>query len=706
MTDVTWALSSCVLILTVIVLRAAFGKRMRPGLRYALWGLVLLRLLIPTQLFAAPWGVSAELPERMTERNVYVLPVEQTQFPGRYEISGEPYPEDMMKTWNDANTRFSGVDGDMWTFTRYAASGSLADMLRAVWLAGVGVNAIVFLVSNLRFYLRLRKRRRSLDVDCPLRVYAVESLSSSCLFGSAIYVAAKTAADETRLRHVLAHELSHHRHGDNVWTLLRCVALSLHWYNPLVWWAAALARQDSELCADAGALKRLGEDERESYGATLIELSARRAPKASLLGTATTVTNGKKSLKERVTMIARRPRMTAAVVIAVVLIAAVATGCAFAGAAAAPMTEEEALNAEEGANTDAGQTARWEADFDGDGTAERLVLDTQGLLDRNAGGFWLEDLNGNQMRFMGEIATAHAGWRTVALTELDGRTYLLEYGPTMYQGEATYSYILGGIVKSSFTEEDQVAFSANPDGMANNDRTEMARFQARANELWSHSRLLFTTDQEVLAHLYDAGTGKVVETNGWYYIAGEGETVRYYETMYGLMDDEAETLFSSIAGEYWFLSGAGGWHTEMRIGSDGAFTGRHQDHDANMVSLCDFSGRFGDVRQINGYTYSMRLTELTAEQTEGEELGMIDGVRGVGSLPYGIEGADEIFVYLPGTPVSALPEDFLRWYCAGLPYGREQIGDTLPMVGLYGAENGYGWFARGVLDLPVPESNG
>ena len=57
MTDLTWALSSCVLILAVIAIRVAFGKRMRPGLRYALWGLVLLRLLYPGTVLSSPVSV-------------------------------------------------------------------------------------------------------------------------------------------------------------------------------------------------------------------------------------------------------------------------------------------------------------------------------------------------------------------------------------------------------------------------------------------------------------------------------------------------------------------------------------------------------------------------------------------------------------------------------------------------------------------------
>ena len=330
MTDLTWVLSSCVLILAVIAIRATFGKRMNPKLRYALWGLVLLRLLYPGTVLSSPVSVQGV--------------AEQTEVVQNFEaVRGVDSIEHMANGSVEGFDRYALMPERPVTvaeqvtperFARMETTIRARDMLEPIWIVGIVVTAIAFLISNLRFYHTLRKRRKPLDADCPLRVYSVENLSSSCLFGSAIYVAAETAADETRLRHVLAHELSHHRHGDHVWTFLRCVVLALHWYNPLVWWAAALSRQDSELCADAGALKRLGEDERENYGATLIELSARRAPRASLLCTATTMTNGKKSLKERVTMIARRPRMTVAVVIVVVLIAVVAAGCAFTGATA------------------------------------------------------------------------------------------------------------------------------------------------------------------------------------------------------------------------------------------------------------------------------------------------------------------------------------------------------------------------------------
>ena len=337
MTDLTWAISSCALLLALIALRAVFGSRMKPGLRYALWGLALLRLLLPIQLFSAPWGVSAELPDRAAAQEIDRPAAVSAPLPAAEPGTAAPVTGTAVQPRPSVEIAATPEK----TAEPAAEKRSLGDILLLLWKLGACVTAALFLFTNLRFRLRLRARRRPLEVDCPLRVCAVENLASSCLLGNTVYVSAETAEDETKLRHVLAHELSHHRHGDHIWVLLRCAALALHWYDPAAWWAAALSRQDSELWADAGALARLGEEERESYGETLIQLSTRRARRVSLLCTATAMTNGKRSLRERVRMIAKKPRMTAAVLTAVLLLAAAAAGCAFAGAEKEPAVTPE-----------------------------------------------------------------------------------------------------------------------------------------------------------------------------------------------------------------------------------------------------------------------------------------------------------------------------------------------------------------------------
>ena len=69
---------------------------------------------------------------------------------------------------------------------------------------------------------------------------------------------------------MLTHELTHYRHLDHLWSVLRGVALAVHWWNPLVWLAAACSRRDGELACDEGALRRLGDNERIPYGEALL----------------------------------------------------------------------------------------------------------------------------------------------------------------------------------------------------------------------------------------------------------------------------------------------------------------------------------------------------------------------------------------------------------------------------------------------------
>ena len=328
MASLTWIASSCVLILAVIALRAAFGKRIRLGTRYILWGLVLLRLLLPFEIGQSAWSVASAVQRaERTRLSQYFTALPDFDVTGYAGDHGGIENPDVLSEGSPAlppaNAAKPAVSEVKWQ-----------DVLLRVWYGGTALTAALFLASNLRFYLRLRKRRVPLDIGCKLKVYSVENLSSSCLFLGSIYVSAETAEDgNLKLRHVLAHEIAHHRHLDGVWAPLRCAAIALHWYNPLVWWAAALSRRDSELLADAGALRSLGEGEREQYGVTLLKLSARRKTSASLLCTATTMGGGKKALKERVVMIAKKPKAAVWAVVVVVAAAALAVGCTLAGAA-------------------------------------------------------------------------------------------------------------------------------------------------------------------------------------------------------------------------------------------------------------------------------------------------------------------------------------------------------------------------------------
>lgn len=336
-----WIATSVFLILVVLALRAALGGRISAGLRYALWGVVLVRLLVPVQLFTSPLAGTRVFAETHVEQNQYPLsdllsapPDQAVGLPetgvGTGSAPTVPAPPDLP----DAPEPPAAPD-----LTR------LAPWLGWAWLAGGIAAALVLLASNLRFYWKLRRERVPLEgADCPLPVYAAVGLPSPCLFGGCIYVTPQAAADPAMLRHVLAHEYTHFRHGDFFWSFLRCGALAVHWWNPLVWLAAGLSRRDGELACDEGALRRLGEDQRAGYGATLLALVTAKPTPGDLFRCATTMAGDKKSLKERITRIAQAPRRWLWAAVAAVLAMALACLCAFGSAEPEDGGSASALN--------------------------------------------------------------------------------------------------------------------------------------------------------------------------------------------------------------------------------------------------------------------------------------------------------------------------------------------------------------------------
>jgi predicted small lipoprotein YifL len=175
-------------------------------------------------------------------------------------------------------------------------------------------------------------------------------------------------------------------------------------------------------------------------------------------------------------------------------------------------------------------------------------------------------------------------------------------------------------------------------------------------------------------------------------------------------DVDEKAFFVSLPREFSFLSGVGGWSTDIEMGEDGTFRGAFHDSDMGdtgedypygTVYVCSFSGRFGDVKYIDDYTYSMHLKELTIEPRE--ETSIEDGVRYVAGGPYGLENADEILVYLPGSQMSKLPWDFVTWVSMPSAWGSDDRPLLLPFCGLYNVADQEGWLSPSGLSFAWAE---
>ena len=328
---IEWVVSSCILILAVIALRYLLRGKISLRLQYALWLLVLARLLIPVSFGSTDISVMSVVERAPAVQAVEsVRDVDTIWQADNGSVQGLPAGAAADNTPLQIAPRTTSDD----QFSRMSSALTLRKVLLPVWWCGAAVTLLVFLTANLCFAARLRKSRRSLAVEsASLPVYVARERAVPCLFGlfrPAVYVTPEAEEDGTLLRHTVAHETTHFRQGDHVWALLRTVCLALHWWNPLVWWAAKLSRQDGELACDEATIRALGEGERAAYGRTLIRMACGRG--ASPLLTATTMDGGKTSLHERIVLLAKKPRTAVTAAIVVVLAAALCVGCTFTGA--------------------------------------------------------------------------------------------------------------------------------------------------------------------------------------------------------------------------------------------------------------------------------------------------------------------------------------------------------------------------------------
>ena len=342
-----WMLSSAVLTLTVIVLRCALRGRISPRTQYALWLLVLVRLLIPVSFGASSLSVMNALPERVQVVRSDTKPLdggtEATPAAPVQDAAGPASPDSTRSSQPDAMPAAAAPAGGR-TAVRWET------LAGAVWLAGTAAVGTVFLAANLHFYGTLRRSRRK--IECPgagLPVYESRAIETPCLFGlfrPAVYITPEAAADGETLRYALAHERTHCRHGDHLWALLRGACLALHWWGPLVWWAAELSRRDAELACDEDAVRGLGEHERAAYGRTLIRMTCEK--RAAPLLTATMMTDSGRGLRERIALLVKRPKTTARAAFAVLAVLSLSAACTFTGGTSGAPAEPGAVREEAG----------------------------------------------------------------------------------------------------------------------------------------------------------------------------------------------------------------------------------------------------------------------------------------------------------------------------------------------------------------------
>ena len=335
-----WFVSSAVLAALLIGAHYLLRGKISARLQYTLWLVLLVRLLLPLSVGKTAVSVANLLPEAEPTAVMQTEPAAAP--PAQASSTPEPSaPAAPVQTPTQPVQRPTPTPAQAETGSAEPEKSaqkpalSVRKIFMLVWASGAALLGLWFLFCNLRYGRQLRAGvlRAIAPKEGRPAVRLTRTALSPCLFGlfpPVIYVTMDCAQDEQLLHHCAEHEYTHYLHRDHIWAVLRGVCLALHWFNPLVWWAAALSRTDAELFCDEDTVRRLGEDARADYGRSLIRMTCRE--RVDPLSAATTMSGRGGQLKTRIISITKHPKTAIPVLILVLLLCAAAVGCTMTGA--------------------------------------------------------------------------------------------------------------------------------------------------------------------------------------------------------------------------------------------------------------------------------------------------------------------------------------------------------------------------------------
>ena len=262
-----WAmsLSGAVMIIAIVILRALLINQLPKKTFLILWGIVMVRLVIP---FTAPsaFSIYSLIPEKEQSMN--------TQFSGIQDNLSENLPVNAMAdtVHIDRTTQIS--------------------IKWLVWLAGLCLCAGYFLIVYRKLYrefqmsflvkipqieqwLVLHNGKRRIEIRQSDRVAA--PVSYGIIHPIILFPKNTDWENMNVLQYVLEHEYVHIKRYDSITKLLVTAIVCIHWFNPMVWVMYILFNRDLELACDECVIHRFGNNSKSTYAHTLISMEEQKS---------------------------------------------------------------------------------------------------------------------------------------------------------------------------------------------------------------------------------------------------------------------------------------------------------------------------------------------------------------------------------------------------------------------------------------------
>ncbi|MCU4812826.1 M56 family metallopeptidase [Bacillus cereus] len=278
------SIMASILVGLILCIKVLLKKQLTPRWQYALWLILLVRLLLP-------WSPNSSFSmySMLTQGYEYLsYPMQENlKVQTLNEINEQKTSSFYLKGDNEVKKvqTFQDTDKSTWSLSIY-------EFLLYVWLLGVFCLSFFILIVNRRLYVYLQKQsvikddrvlrifescKETMSIKRNISLFLTSKVSSPTLLG---YIRPRILLcerhieqlDDNQLRFIFYHELAHLKRKDVGVNWLMYSLLVLHWFNPIIWYAYYVMREDQEIACDALALTFIGPKEKLAYGHTIITL--------------------------------------------------------------------------------------------------------------------------------------------------------------------------------------------------------------------------------------------------------------------------------------------------------------------------------------------------------------------------------------------------------------------------------------------------
>ena len=250
---INMSISASWIVLTVLLLRILLKKAPK-WIMVLLWGIVAIRLICPFSIESA----------------ISLIPSAETitkapNAPRPHFESGVTIIDNQVNDYLGGNY-FEGVTRPTGYFV------DITTILAIVWLVGI----LVLLLYTIISYFRV-KNKISTAIILRDNIFQSENVVSPFVLGiikPKIYLPFNM--DDQDMEHVIAHEQAHIHRKDHLWKPFGFLVLTLHWFNPLIWFGYVLLCRDIELACDEKVVKEFNNEQKADYSQALLTCSVKR----------------------------------------------------------------------------------------------------------------------------------------------------------------------------------------------------------------------------------------------------------------------------------------------------------------------------------------------------------------------------------------------------------------------------------------------